>query len=518
MIYFTKKIQKKISKAICLLSLVSFAACDKGATPEEVANRASNVGTCAAAETYIHDVIQKSFEDSGTIPSGHEVLDAYRELLAKNPNLNNLDENIKEDLLTAFSDLYSILEDEIDQSESTDETLKSLNKLEFGLHPDEDLQESYSNAISEYKRISLQTQKDCIPPVEKKEEKDDDKVIVTPLPTDPSEPKEPSKPEPPKEFSNFFEELKSETQNLSQFGALKSFAIAYQSCESVSLKALNSNDDDLEGVSIVGRHSSGRGNKREITNLSKVLKTHPYVKDFRKPASSCVDSKKSPFIYDFGGKPYATSSASSTLNFFKNAGSGSKALGVDCSGYVYTALMTAGLKLSPDKPLRARSVSSIPARAYMNPGSSMSCIEKVKAGTGTNLQGGDIFASTGHIFMIVHVGADPLGVQKALNNNSCSSITYKDFDFTLMQSSPSKGAIGMNHMDGTTYLSGSTSMRKGFEKFARLDCENKKDGKLRTPSISEAVLTRHKMTPECVTEQNLKLDNESCVERCSYEG
>ena len=178
--------------------------------------------------------------------------------------------------------------------------------------------------------------------------------------------------------------------------------------------------------------------------------------------------------------------------------------------------MSAGLKLSPEKPLRARSVTRIPARHYMNPGNTMSCIEKVKAGTDMKLQGGDIFASKGHIFMIVHTGDDPLGVEKALKKDSCSSITYRDFDFSIMQSSPSKGAIGMNHMEVVDYLAESTTMRKGFEKFARLDCKNKQEKKLRTPSIDEAVLTRHKMTPECVAAKSLKLDHESCLDRCSY--
>jgi len=503
-------LKNKFTKALCLLSLVSLGACNNGATPEEVANRASNVGACKPAETYIHDVVQKSFEESGTIPSGHAVLYAFRKVLAENTRLNSLEDKTKEDLLSAFSELYSILESEVEQSQSSEETLKLLGKLEYGLHPNQDLQKKYSKAISDYKTIAVQTLKDCNLPKEKEDEN---------LAEDKVETEQPSEPAPPVvESSNFFEELKGKAKNLSQYGALKSFAIAYQSCDSISLDALTRADDDLEGVSVVGRHSSGRGNKREITNKSEVLRTHPYVKNYRKPASTCVDSTKSPMIYDFGGKPYATSSSSSTLNFFKNAGSGSKELGVDCSGYVYTSLMTAGLKLAPDKPLRARSVTSIPARAYMNPGSSMSCIQKVKAGTGMALQGGDIFASRGHIFMIVHVGNDPLGVDKALRSNSCSSITYRDFNFTIMQSSPSKGAIGMNHMDGSDYLRGSTSMRKGFEKFARLDCTNKKEGKLRTPSISEAVLTRHKMTPECVTEKNLKLDKESCVQRCSYDG
>jgi hypothetical protein len=107
-------------------------------------------------------------------------------------------------------------------------------------------------------------------------------------------------------------------------------------------------------------------------------------------------------------------------------------------------------------------------------------------------------------------------VEFALKNNSCSSITSDDFSFTLLQSSPSKGYTGMNHMDGSDYLATSKTMRKGFEKFARLDCANKQKNRTSTPSIDEASLVRHKMTSECVSEKALTMNNESCVQSCSY--
>jgi len=142
---------KKAIQFISTLALLSFAACDKSATPEEIVNRASNVGACLEAETYIHDVVQKSVEVSGSIPSGHEVLDAFQTLLGEKSELSELEDRQKEELLSAFSRLYSILENEVDQSVSIKETLSSLGKLEYGLHPNESLQKSYSEAIANYR-------------------------------------------------------------------------------------------------------------------------------------------------------------------------------------------------------------------------------------------------------------------------------------------------------------------------------------------------------------------------------
>lgn len=495
-----------MKKAILLAPIFfTLIACDNSYSPTSIAEKASNSASCLAFETYFHDIVQSSYESTGEIAPVEDVLSE----LNKSMKSLSLSKKTTANLSKSFKGFYSKLESQTtDSKKSKEEVLKSLGQLEFGLHPDKELQKVYSDSLSEFKSLAVTSFNACETPEDETEDSDqssnddevEDEEIESDLP--------------------FFDELKLKTENLSQYGALKSFAVAYQSCEAINIDALDRDSEDVEGISVVGKHSSGRGNKREITSHTKVKRSHHYIKNYRKPASSCVDSTINPLIYDFGGKPYASSSLN-TLNFFKNAGSGSKELGVDCSGYVFTSLMSAGLKLAPDKPLRARSVSSIPARAYQNPGSSMSCLKKVKAGAGDSpsLQPGDIFASKGHIFIVNNVGQDPLGVEKALKEDSCSSIRYSDFDFTILQSSPSKGAIGMNHMDASAYLRRKTpSMRAGFEKFARLDCANKKKKRLTTPSISEASLIRHKMTPECVTGKVLKLESQSCVERCSYNG
>lgn len=491
-----------IKSLILILSATSLIACDRGASPEEIAVKASEVAACPAGETYLHDSIQENLEKFGSIPSSESVLSAFEDKLNTEKELKSLSSNLTSDLSESFKAFYTSLENEIEKAESKEEALKALGKLEFGSHEDKELQKNYSQNVKDFQSLAAQVFSTCQKPNESSSEENISEETK----------------EAPITSSDFFEELKNKTSNLSHYGAMKSFAIAYQSCEALDIDALTDQDEDMEGIKIVGNHPGGIGNIREIGSFTKVRRTHPYIKNYRKPASNCVDSTKKPLIYDFGGKPASTTSASSSLNFFKDAGSGSKELGVDCSGYVFSALMTAGLKLSPNKPLRARNVNSIPARFYMNPGSRMSCIKKVKAGAEDSLRSGDIFASRGHIFIVVKIGEDPLGVKKALNTDTCSSITSDDFDFTLMQSSPVKGAIGMNHMDGRDYMKTSTSMKKGLEKFARLDCKNKKSGRTTTPSIEEASLVRHLMTPECVTEKNLKLDKESCVKRCSYNG
>ncbi len=502
-----------MKKTIALIPVIFlFAACEQSYSPAKIADRATNASSCVEYETYFHDLVQSSVEETGSVASVDEVLKE----LNKNISTLSLGEKTNEKLSKSFKTYYSRVEEVVSKSGSKEDTLKALGQLEFGLHPNKALQKDYSEGLKEFKSLAAKSFTSCEKPSDAPGGADNNQSSVEPPVTPPTTVPD-EQPTVPTPNLPFFEELKLKTANLSQYGALKSFSIAYQSCEAINIDALDLASENLKGVSVVGRHSSGRGNKREITNITQVRRTHHYIKNYRKPAANCVDSTINPLIYDFGGKPYASSSLN-TLNFFKNAGSGSKELGVDCSGYIFAGLMSAGLKLAPNKPLRARNVFAIPARAYKNPGSSMSCIQKVKAGKGTLLKSGDIFASNGHIFFINIVGNDPLGVEAALKNKSCSSISYRDFDFTILQSSPSKSALGMNHMDAASYLKNSSSMRRGFEKFARLDCANKEKGRLSTPSISEASLVRHKMTADCVTEKVMELNNQSCVERCSYNG
>lgn len=491
-----KSIKKTYFKVYFLLPLLLLQACSASISSQDVARLAVELGSCESFETLFHDKLQSSFQRTQELPLVEDVIDEFEVALKEKLNDQALDEEKLTEMKTNLTKLYSIIVEEAEK----DPSLKDLIKLEYQTHDNKELQNEYIKSLNAFVS-NLKTQNDSCDPLAVEDIEPIEEEIEeerTPLP--------------------FYEELKAKT-NRAQFGAIKSFSVAYQSCTAHTQRAIGDSSERLEGVTRVGTHPAG-GGIRVITDKSKVLRTHPYIVNNRVPASTgCANPEANPKIYDFGGKPYATSSENSTLNYFVNSGSGSQEFGVDCSGYVFTALMSAGLKLATNKPLRARGVYATPARAWKDPGSSMNCFSKVKAGrNSTELQPGDIFASRGHIFIVNKVGEDPLGVQRVLNQGgSCNSITHEDFDFTLFQSSPTNGAIGLNHMEAAYYLGGSTSMRIGFEKFARLHCSNLKNGVSQTPSISEASLIRHKMTPSCMEDRVIKLDYESCLERCSSE-
>ena len=487
------KTKKGYLKALFFTPLMLLQACSSSLSSQDVAILALEVGTCESFETLFHDKLQSAFQRTQELPEAEDVVAEFEEAVKEKLG-SEIDSDKLESMKASLEELYSIIIEEAIK----DPSLKDLIKLEYQTHDNKELQNNYNKSLNSYV-ANLKTQNDnCNPLAVEDIEPDEEEENETDL-------------------LPFYEELKSKT-NRAQFGAIKSFSVAYQSCTAHSQTAISDSSDSLEGVTRVGTHPAG-GGVRVITDKDKVLRTHPYIVNNRVPSSvGCRDPEANPKIYDFGGKPYASSNENSTLNYFVDSGSGSSELGVDCSGYVYTALMSAGLKLATNKPLRARGVYATPARAWKDPGSSMNCFSKVKAGEEEVIQSGDIFASNGHIFIINKVGSDPLGVNTIIEQgDSCNSITHKNFDFTLFQSSPTNGAIGLNHMEASYYLAGSSSMRIGFEKFARLHCENIKKGVSQTPSISEASLIRHKMTSSCVEEKVIQLDYESCLERCSSE-
>lgn len=467
---------------------VFIQGCSGSLTSKEMAELASLSGSCESFETYFHDTVQNSYENLGQIPETKDVVEDFKKAIK-----DKISDEESRALSESLKGLYQLIFKELESFNDKEEALKDLIKLEYQNHENDKLQKKYNQSLMNFMSLSKTYLKSCTKPIT------EEKPIVTP-------PKLP-----------FYEDLERRT-NLMQFGAIKTFSVAYQSCTAHSKKPIHSKNEKLEGVKRIGTHPAG-GGVRVIADKNKVLKTHPYIVNNRVPASdSCTDPTAKPKIYDFGGKPYTTSAIDSSLNFFIDGGTGSKELGVDCSGYVYTALMSAGLKLSETKPLRARGVLETPARAFKNfKSNGMTCFSKVKSGLNTEpVKSGDIYASTGHIFIINEVGEDPLGVEKLLENKqSCEQASYKDFNFSIFQSSPENGAIGLNHMEASYYLKNSKTMRIGFEKFAKAHCYGLKNKKQNEQNMSEASLIRHKMTPECVQEKPLVLDNESCLERCS---
>lgn len=302
------------------------------------------------------------------------------------------------------------------------------------------------------------------------------------------------------------------------YGALKTIATSYQSCEAGQRPAMTSDTRNVEGISIVGTHPNGVGRIRAISDLPRLLRTDYYLLSYERPSSSCFKIQSSPLIYDYGGKPSTDTGTDAVLDLFRNAGTGGQVLGIDCSGYVYSALATAGLKLKSSGRLKAIGVHGVNASMLMNPRSNgLTCLDLVTFTSRETLKPGDLLASSGHVVMIESVGPDPLGIASITRESDCkrTNISLSRLDFTILQSSPSKGGIGINHMRAADYLADGGSMATAMIEHAVNACLAKFRGPIVSKS-SSANLVRHKGTSECL-DRPVRLAREECIAGCATE-
>jgi hypothetical protein len=300
------------------------------------------------------------------------------------------------------------------------------------------------------------------------------------------------------------------------FGALKAIATAYQSCDAGNLAPVNHATPDIKGITITGHHSDGIGNVRKISDLKGLLETDYYFTHYNKPSSNCFDVRSSPMIYNYGGKPYTTSSAGATMNFFRRAGSGGQTLGIDCSGYVYSSLAAAGLKVKKDGRLKTTGVYGISARMYMNPkGNGLTCLNNVTFNSDDSLHAGDILASGGHVTIIESVGHDPFGVAGFTKESECAKANMSGarMNFNILQSSPVKNGMGINKITVAEFLVTETNLADGLLQHAADAClAHVRHSSVLTHSKTTAIV-RHLGTKEC-QDQTVPLAHESCIDSC----
>jgi hypothetical protein len=262
-------------------------------------------------------------------------------------------------------------------------------------------------------------------------------------------------------------------------------------------------------------HPNGVGRRRAVGDADAIFRSNPYYANRASASRGCFAAANSPLIYDYGGKPYASSVGTSTIDLHKNAGSGSSALGIDCSGFVSTAIVSGGLRLRSGTSSKAYQVSGVSASMFASPAKNgLSCFAPVASTPTAELRAGDVISNTGHVVMVDRVGADPFGIAGARNATDCSNVSSKKFDFTIVQSSPSKGGIGLNRYRAADYFSG--SMRTGMEAYAKSFCRVRLG--LASPTTlavpSQAVVIRHTGTPSCV-DRRIALEGESCMQSCA---
>ena len=199
---------------------------------------------------------------------------------------------------------------------------------------------------------------------------------------------------------------------------------------------------------------------------------------------------------------------------FKNYG-GTKVLGIDCSGYVFTATVSAGLRIAPNAPVKSTYVYGINAKKYMNPEQNgLGCFERVKMGASGNIKLGDVIAGTGHINIVDSVGPDPFGINNRRTVAECDAVTSDDFDFVVAQSSTDFEGVGLNRVQVRDFLKGHPSFDPGLEDYARQACKGRLAGKDVLLARSDLRVVRHKGTAACIAPKPVALTGESCVLSC----
>jgi len=296
------------------------------------------------------------------------------------------------------------------------------------------------------------------------------------------------------------------------YGARRVMQIAYQSCEASQMAALDSSVTDIIGISVVGTHPDKIGSVRKITDLAQVQKTHPYLRIQNKDPD-CFDLMKKPLIYDYGGKPAYASALTSEIDLFRNSGSGSSELGIDCSAFVIASLGVKGFRLKPNENLEARQTAAFGTSTLIRSPDFFPCLEYIKIGKGFGIQPGDIVTVVGHTLIIDSMGADPFGLMGLQSESACLGLDGSKFDFKISHSSPIFGAVGINRTDVRDYLRLPSKMTNGLIKYARNQCLLSLKNTSSQPRWSDVSIVRHKNTAEC-RGLSLTAKYQKCVETC----
>lgn len=460
----------------------------------------SGIG-CSDFESKTWDAVNRYLIEQNSIPTASELKDHMKlSLKGLKATGETLSEEQLNTLAQSFGELFEVLLTEAPQAEKTMEKIEDahallvlLSALELGDRTTDSKVKLQSRVENQFAKIQNYVAAMGVQCADPSPNPDDTVTEVEPGPT------------------------VHTSLPLPVYGIRFTFATAYQTCQALDEPVMSgsTSEIDSDAIKVTGPHSDGIGSKRIITNVTSLLRSHPYYKNVNNYGSRCLKGSSYPMIYDYGGKPYAMTGSSSPLNLFKNAGGGTSVLGVDCSGFIYTGLATAGLRLSPNKNMKASGVNGISSRMYLEPQKNgMGCLAKITLTPKSDLTAGDIIAVPGHVLMVDSVGSDPFGIHGVKSADDCSKLAARNFNFIVIQSSPSKNAVGMNRYQARDYLYETDKVRAGLEKYAYYACLAKINNKSYTPSLGTLSVIRHKMTPTCLGTR-IKLTQESCVEGCT---
>lgn len=314
----------------------------------------------------------------------------------------------------------------------------------------------------------------------------------------------------------WFFNMKRQTHPL-VYGAKKVMSTAYQSCSVLDLPLMN-NEQKTQGVQVQSRHPSNRGYLRNISNLNQVNGSHYYLSRIYIPThTQCLNVHASPLLYDYGGKP---STSMDSINLFQNSGSGSRQmLGVDCSGFVATAMAAAGLRLKQRMFIRPIHVKGISAWMLKNADrNERSCLEKQDISTRNPLQPGDIIASDNHVAIVdmVDENEDSFSITGIQSSSDChsSKIRLNRLNFSIIQSSAHNNSVGINRMHIAESLNSMDSnFVRGLKRVASRACY-KMFGMETHTDINEIAILRHTIHEPSCRDREIYLERQECLQSC----
>lgn len=469
-----------MKKSFLYIFLVLVACGPRATLIDEAVNNSLDNISCEQSETSLLDILYEAALSAKDLRDKEVLHDAFTKELGKRKNLSGVNKKIE----AVFSDLLNIVPTE--KFSDQEELLQVVAELELGDQTSSEKktrQAEFKKLSNQWHMIGQEVNSGC-PSGDRRS---------PPLPEQQAVPVSGS--------------------SLIIQGLRNVMRTAYQSCESPLKPAMSSKTPSVVGISVVGRHSDGIGAKREISDLKAVQDSHYYLQG--NVGTSCFDVRQSPMIYDYGGKPKTTNADNSSLNFFSDAGTGTSVLGIDCSGFVFSALATAGLKLAPDKRMKAILVNGLSSTMLVDPvANGLTCFANAQLGKSGSLKPGDIIAIPGHVIIIESTGGDPLGVAKVATKGDCGKLTSKNFDFVIAQSSPSKNGLGINRFVGRDYMDSAPMFKAALETLAKSVCEARfanMDIESKTGQIQVARFTDN---AKCFG-AHIVLNGEECVSSCS---
>jgi len=223
--------------------------------------------------------------------------------------------------------------------------------------------------------------------------------------------------------------------------------------------------------------SDNIGRRRSITNGAWATQYGPYYQytqngQCQDPSVNGrrVDADTTPVIFQNGASLQHTSAGISpyaclSSNGFCNMGPDSQpAIGLDCMEFVGLAMVSACLKFTTQDDFSRTNSQFLGSGQYLSNAalgrtlnSSTSCFNSVGQNSANFLQEGDMIFGTedpNHAIIFTDVDpVDPLGIENVLSKSgrSCESITPRDFNFSLAQST-SLTSFGPSKVEAADYF------------------------------------------------------------------